>query len=242
MQELNLTQLGFSGKEAAIYLALNQYGPSLASTLAQRTKIKRTSVYDALNSLMAKNLITSFQQKKYTYFQVDDVNKIWYAQKEKLKLAQNLAEHLKLEQLNQSGVQVNYYVGEEGFREMYEDILRANPKELLVWINLDEFYKGLDMKREDEWTQERIQMKIYTRLIMQDSALARSFQKKDPESCRKTILLDKKYMFLSNCFLYNNCINFFDAGKKITGIRIHHSEIFKMQKQIFEMNWKLFSQ
>lgn len=241
MYKIDLYKLGFSEKEAEVYLALNSYGSSPASTLARVTKIKRTSVYDALNSLMAKNLITSFKQGQYTYFVIDDVNKILYLEKEKVRLAESMVKKLKDEQLHQAGVQVNHFIGEEGYREMYEDILRAHPKELMVWINLDEFYKALDPVREEEWTKERIQKKIYTRLLMQDTPLTREFRKKDAESCRKTILLPKKYMFQSNCFIYEGNIAFFDAGDKITGIRIRHPRLYALQKQVFEMNWGLFS-
>ncbi len=240
MYKIDLYKLDFSEKEAEVYLALNTYGPSPASTLARVTRIKRTSVYDALNSLIARNLITSFKQGRYSYFVIDDVNKILYQEKEKVRLAKTVIDKLKDEQLHQSGVQVNHFVGEEGYREMYEDILRAHPKELMVWINLDEFYKALDPVREGEWTKERIQKKIYTRLLMQDTPLARKFQKKDSNSCRKTIFLPKKYMFQSNCFIYEGNITFFDARDKITGIRIRHPRLYELQKQAFEMNWNLF--
>ena len=240
MYKIDLYKLDFSEKEAEVYLALNTYGPSPASTIARVTKIKRTSVYDVLDSLIARNLIISFKQGRYTYFVIDDVNKILYQERDKVRLAETVIAKLKDEQLSQAGVQINHFVGEEGYREMYEDILRVNPKELMVWINLDEFYKGIDPVREEEWTKERIQKKIYTRLLMQDTPLAHKFKSKDSKSCRKTILLPKKHMFQSNCFIYEGNIAFFDARDKITGIQIRHPRLYKMQKQMFEMNWELF--
>lgn len=240
MYKIDLYKLNFSEKEAEVYLALNTYGPSPASTLARVTRIKRTSVYDTLNSLMAKNLIVSFEQGRYTYFAIDDVNKILYQEKEKVRLAEAIVTKLKDEQLHQGGVQINHFIGEEGYREMYEDILRTHPKELMVWINLDEFYQAIDPIREEEWTKERIQKNIYTRLLMQDTPLAKKFKEKDKNSCRETILLPKKYMFQSNCFIYKDNISFFDAHDKITGIRIRHPRLYELQKQTFEMNWNLF--
>lgn len=240
MYKIYLHSLGFSEKEAEVYLALNQYGASPASTLARLTKIKRTSMYDVLNSLLKKNLIITYQKGSYTYYAIDDVNKILYQERDKLRLAESVVNQLQEDQGRTSDIQVNHYKGEEGYREMYEDILRIKPKELLVWIHLDEFYQALDPVREEEWTQERISKKIWTRLLMQDTPLARKFQKKDPDSCRKTILLPKKYMFATTCFLYDGHILLFDSHENITGIRIYHPEFYKMQKQIFEMNWELF--
>jgi sugar-specific transcriptional regulator TrmB len=241
MYKIYLHSLGFSDKEAEVYLALNTHGPSPASTLAKRTGLKRTSMYDILNSLLDKNLIVIQKKGAHTYYAIDDVNKILYQQKDRARLAESVVQQLSAEKGRVSDVKVNHYKGEESFRELYEDILRVNPKELMVWIHLDEFYRALDPVREEEWTKERIEKKIWTRLLMQDTPIARQFIKKDPGSCRKTVLLPKKNMFTTTCFLYENNILLFDSRDEITGIRIQHPGFYAMMKQMFEMNWKLFS-
>lgn len=239
MYKIYLEQLGLSEKEAEIYLALNSYGASPASTIARLTKIKRGSVYDGLNSLIARNLVSSFKKGAYTYFVIDDIKKLLHQAKEKVRLAERVMTGLEEDQ-NHEGFQINHYVGEEGYRDMYEHILRVNPKEIMVWMHWDEFYSALDPNREDDWTNERIKKKLFARLLMQDTPLAKEFKKKDKECYRETILLPKDYYFESNCVLYGGYITFFDAAKKITGIRIRHPRIYEMHKQIFEMNWKLF--
>ncbi|EKD93331.1 MAG: Transcriptional regulator, TrmB [uncultured bacterium] len=235
-----LQQLGFSDKEAAAYTLLLQLGPSAASTLARRTNIKRTSMYDVLNTLLEKNLINTFKQGDHSYFFVDDVNKIYYQEKEKLQTAKNFLRKIKTQQNLNPGIQVHYYKGWEGFRELYEDILRFKPAELLGWMNLDLFYKGIPADREAEWTKERIQKKIYVRLLLQDSPLTRVFKSEDSVSNRETRLIPFEFSFQPSCMLYDGYITFFDPGPEITGIRIHNPALFEMQKQIFEMNWKGF--
>ena len=240
MYQIHLQSLGFSEKEAEVYMVLNELGPTPASVLARKTNIKRTSVYDVLNSLMKRNVISSFKQGQYTYYVIDDVNKLIYQQKEKVRIAGDVVEELKSLQKNTKAVQIHHYKGAEGYREMYEDILIVKPKELMGWLNLDYLYDILDPVREEEWTQERINMKIWTRLLMQDTPLAKEFKKKDPKSCRETRLLPKEYAFKTICFLYENHISFFDS-EEISGIRIHHPELYRMQKAAFDMNWELFS-
>ena len=68
-----LYNLGFSDKETEVYLALNHFGASPASTLARLTKVKRTSVYDALNVLIGKQLVTFYKQGSTTYYAIDDI-------------------------------------------------------------------------------------------------------------------------------------------------------------------------
>lgn len=241
MNKIDLYSLGFTEKEADVYMALNTYGAAPASILARLTQIKRTSMYDILNSLLEKNLITSYKKGIYTYFAIDDINKILYQEREKVRLAESVVSQLKRQYGRSNNIEVQHYKGYEGYREIYEEILRTNPKELMVWIHLDNFQSALDPVREEEWTQERIDKKIWTRLLMQDTPLARKFQKKDDESCRKTILVPKENMFQSTCILYSDHILFFDSQKEIIGLHIHHSEFYQLLKQSFEMSWNLFA-
>ncbi len=238
MIDQQLSILGFSDKEAKVYQSLLVYGPSPASTLARLSGIKRTSMYDILNTLLEKNLIITFNQGTYTYFAIDDLNKLLLYEKEKLNTAKDLIENLKSLQRNQNTIAVNYYVGKEGYTEMYEDILKARPKEIMVWIHLDNFYKILDPVFEDNWTKERVKKKIYARLIMQKTPMAEKFKSDDQINYRETRLVDPAlYPFATTGFLYENHTTFFDSSANITGIRIRQPGFFLMQKQMFEMAW-----
>lgn len=232
-----LIKLGFSEKEATVYLTLLKMGPTSSSILARLTGIKRTSMYDITSSLVEKDLILCYKQGKTTFFVIDDVNKVYLYEKEKAESARKLTIDLeKLKGLGE-GIQINYYRGAEGYREMYEDILRSNPKEFFGWIHLDYFYKALDMKREAQWTQERINKKIKVRLIMENTEQARLYKNKDADSLRETRLIQSEELFKTTCLLYKNYIVFFDPTQEMTGIRIQNAELFKMEKAIFEAQW-----
>jgi len=236
MYRQELKQLGLNEKEAAVYLTLLRLGPSPASTLARTTSIKRTSIYDVLNGLTEKNLVHAFKQGRHTYFAVDDVNELYLQSKQKTQLAKELVEKFNNEMNLPQGVQVHYYKGQEGYREIYEEILRARPDEIMVWIHLDNFWKGLDMEREEVWTDERIQKKIYARLIMQDTKVGRDFQKKDHEAHRETRLISE-YPSETTCFLYDGHVLMFDSTDEIRAIRIKNPQLYQMFTQIFQMNW-----
>lgn len=234
-------KIGFTDKEAAIYEVLYQRGANSVSTLARLSGIKRTSVYDIAKDLMDRGLIISFQQGGTTYFAVDDVRKLYLDQKERVDFAQKIVEELQRNPGNSDGMQVTYYKGKEGYREMYEDILKYNPKELLGIMNIDNFYIGIDAVREEQWTKERNKKGIYVRLILQDSLVAREMQKVSPTIKREIKLIPEgKFLYQSSSFIYENHITFFHTKDDVfTGIRIQHSEFYQLQKQSFEMGWSL---
>ena len=61
MQIESLMQLGFTEKEAMVYLILLRIGPSPASVVANRLDIKRATAYAVLNSLCQQGIV-SFEE------------------------------------------------------------------------------------------------------------------------------------------------------------------------------------
>ncbi|QQR54300.1 hypothetical protein IPG41_03785 [Candidatus Peregrinibacteria bacterium] len=234
----HLLKLGFSEKEAVAFLTLVRIGATAASVLARLTQIKRTSIYDILNSLENKGAIASFRQGKTQLYYAEDTKKLVIAQKEKLKIAHKLVENLKNTPPN-AGLQISYYKGSEGVKELYNDILEAKPKELLGWVDLDHFYRSLDPEFERKWTENRVASGIKVRLLMRDSKLAQKFKNEDPCKNRETRLINKENAFTSTCFLYEPFIVYFDTKGDVIGVRLQNPEFFQMQKTIFEMNWAI---
>lgn len=232
--------LGFSDKEARVYTTLQKIGPSPASTLARLTNIKRTSMYDVLNALLEKNLIITYQQGKTTFYAIDDINKLTLFEKERVHMAEQLVKQLR-ETQHHGAINVHYYRGVEGFREMYEDVLRAKVPEIQAWLNLDLFYSGLDMEREEQWTKERVTQRKYARLLMIDTPLSRNFRKIDKDNFRETRLFPSSTQFETTCFLYENHITFFSSQEPMIGIRIHNPALYKMQLAFFNLHWKMLA-
>jgi sugar-specific transcriptional regulator TrmB len=240
MIEDKLQQLGFSRKESRVFLSLNKFGGMPASTIARLTQIKRTSVYDILNSLLEKDVISSYRQGNYTYFAVDDLNKIYLYEKEKLRTAKTLVESLQEENKHSQTMQVNYYRGIEGYMDVYQDMLRQNPKDILCWTDIN-FMSIFSPQQDEEALQERIGRKIPIRILMKDSSKARKFITDDPKSIRETRLLPKQqFQFQTTLFIYDGVIAFYDYRTPITAIRIQHEGIYRMMKEFFEITWPLY--
>lgn len=237
MEKEQLYKLGFTEKEAGVYLALNRLGPSVASTLSRIANIKRTSIYDVLSSLLKRNLIISYKQGPYTYFAIDDVNKLLYQERDRLKVAESLSKELKKLQEFGGGVQVNYYKGQEGYREMYEDILKSGVSEMLVWVNLDAFYAPIGEEQERKWVKERMQKKIFARLLAQKTPVAKEFEEKDKELYREIRFIPKESLFDTTCVVYGDYITFFDPTGDIEGVRLQNKKFADMFTKIFEMQW-----
>jgi len=123
MIETILTELGFSGKEIKVYLEIVKSEKITASKISKNIKLPRSSVYDLIEKLLDKGLISyTIQQKKKT-FQVTDFNKFISKLKEQEKLA-----HLAILELNKLNVdskesyKVEVLEGKEGLKAHFDYI------------------------------------------------------------------------------------------------------------------------
>jgi sugar-specific transcriptional regulator TrmB len=100
----NLMQLGFSQREAEVYLMLLRIGPSPASSLAQRVGMKRATVYSVLEALLERGLVTFEQDENYRKYIPHDPECLLFGlekQNAELKFRMNLAKAC-IENLNHS--------------------------------------------------------------------------------------------------------------------------------------------
>src|SRR5437868_13388020 len=63
-----LQDMGLSEKEAKVYLAALELGPTTAEKLAIQAKVNRSTTYVQLESLMEKGLMSTYEEGKKTFF------------------------------------------------------------------------------------------------------------------------------------------------------------------------------
>lgn len=66
-----LKHLGLKDKEAAVYVAALQLGPSPVQVIARKAKVVRATTYVILEDLLKKGLVTSYKEEKKTLFSAE---------------------------------------------------------------------------------------------------------------------------------------------------------------------------
>lgn len=125
MKEQALSALGLNEHEIKIYLANLRLGSSLVNEISSAAKLNRTSCYDLLKGLENKGFVSYAIKSGKRYYQATHPNKIKDLLKEKEKLVEKALPELAL--LHKSVVKkpsVEVYIGKEGVKSIFEDILR----------------------------------------------------------------------------------------------------------------------
>src|SRR4030042_5957943 len=166
----DLEQLGLSEKEAKVYLAVLELGEVNIQKIAQKSSIKRTTVYDVINSLKEKRLLSELTKGKKTLYSAEDPRKLeGHLDEKKEMLRKILPELLSITNLLDKKPTIRFYEGDEGIKEVYKDTLNYPDQELLAWVS-QEAVVGFDVEWLDKYyDSKRLEKKIWVRVIAPDT-------------------------------------------------------------------------
>jgi len=243
-----LKELNFSERETAVYLALLELGSAKPIEIAKKTDINRTTVYDLLESLMHKGLISKYKKGSSTFFNALDPEKLLaYLDREKeekakiigrqkKKVKELLPELISLENIATTKPRVQFFEGEKGMREAYEDTLTSK-EIILAYANVETMHKGLP-NFFPEYYKRRAGKKIFIRAIIPRNKLSIERAKLNQEEMRDTRFLpEDKMTFSPEINIYNNKMLIASWQEKMA-IIIESKELADLQKLTFNLLWE----
>jgi sugar-specific transcriptional regulator TrmB len=238
MLEKELKELGFDDKEAIIYVALLELGPSPVTLIAKKTGIKRTAIYYDLENLAEKGYISETIENKKKKYIAEDPEKIKRIFQERIeRLNQIIPDLNNLATTNLSKPSVRYFVGKEGLKTMYLESLNLPKKpEILGFVSddpeifLPEFIKA--------YISKRAKKKISYKGIIKGNKRAREFKRQS-----KQLYFDLKLIPV-NLFdpkieinIYGNKVVFVSFEYELLGVMIESKIIADAMRQIFNLVW-----
>ncbi|KKQ78519.1 MAG: Transcriptional regulator, TrmB [Parcubacteria group bacterium GW2011_GWC2_38_7] len=242
-----LESLGFSPKEIYIYTALLELETATATDLAKKTEINRTSCYDILSVLIKRGLVSKIVKKKKIYFHITDPRKLLNyldrekeeaynkIEKNKKQINEIMPELLSLFNPNPTKPRIQFYEGEKGMREAYEDTLTAD-KVYYAYANFETMYQGLP-NFFPNYYERRIKAKILGKGIFPKNKTTLNQLKNNQEELRESIVLgDESLTYSPEVIIYNNKVLIASWKEKIA-IIIESKELADLQKIIFQQLW-----
>jgi len=145
----NLLKIGLTEGEAKVYLALSELGSSTVGPIVKKSKVAYSNIYEILNRLIEKGIVSFIIKNKTRYFQAaSPSNLIQYLDKKQEQIIQEkeaLEEILPdLEKLREakSKQEAEVFIGKKGLRTAYEKLCKNTLKhdEILFFYIHDEKY------------------------------------------------------------------------------------------------------
>ncbi len=124
MDIVKLEELGLKHNEALTYKALLELGETKTGSIVKKTGLHRVIIYDALESLIKKGLVSYVIKENIKYFQATDPESLLKFIEEKKNLANEMLPELHNLQSKKEGKQsVTVYEGIKGLKTVLNNML-----------------------------------------------------------------------------------------------------------------------
>ncbi len=240
-----LQSVGFSDKQAKVYVAALFLGPSAVQKIAEQAEINRATAYVILDELAQMGLVSESTQGKKTVFVAEppeaieryleaQTQAVTQKQSELKNLLPSLKEVSRATDGDDTPV-VRFYKGQEGAHSTFSQFRRKAKQNSVMYgvTNIDEVIKIHPSILEDN-PQRRLRKKISSKLLYSysDGEL-----KSDRNILRETKKVD--VAIKADLNLYENVVAISTyKDKDPVGIVIESKEVAGVLRQLFEMAWK----
>lgn len=239
---LTLQALGFSNKEATVYVALLELGRGTVTQIARKAGINRTTGYDILDSLVNKGVVNiSGKEPKQEYVAEPPEAIIGFLKreaetaKERIAKAEDFIPQLRSVHATQNRPRIKFYEGTEGLKQVYEDTLTST-ETIRAYANAGDVQTGIP-NYFPEYYKRRARKGIAIRAIFPQTPAGIARSAFDAEEKREVAFVPAdKYSFSPEINIYDNKIMIASWKEKL-GVSIESAEIADAMKKIFELAW-----
>ncbi|MGV8086201.1 MAG: TrmB family transcriptional regulator [Candidatus Woesearchaeota archaeon] len=241
MDETDLEKLGLNKNEAKVYLALLYKGQATASELVKSIGVHRNIVYDNLEKLMDKGLVSVINDNKKIFIAEKPTAILDFLESKKLSidkelsLAKNIIPDInKLLASQNSKQEAHIFRGLSGLKKVLSEIVQAKKSWCIgitsesVRILGDSYWKNYNLKKRESKTEE---------WLLWNSDYKDSSIGNNKRSHHK--ILPKELNQVTETIIWDNKVAIFVYSSQPMVIIIDNLEIAKMHKAHFEFLWKI---
>ena len=243
--ERELKEIGLTDNEVIVYLHLLKFGEKTVYQISQKTVIYRVHIYDIIEKLIQKGLVSFVNKGIKKYYKATHPNKIYDFIEEKnkkldeeKKSIENIMPTLESAMLIPTvDTKVNVYEGKEGIKYILKDIIKTGCDVCITGIDDERYETELPIFMKQYFRDLRLN-KIYEKVITNKKRGVFLFKKSLAPKTQYRFLEDKQFN-PTNTFIYGNKIVIVTWGMPVTAIMIENKEITDTYKTNFEYLWKI---
>lgn len=125
MELKKLSELGLTEAESIIYYAVLKLKNCTVKEISKECGFHRTNIYDILEQLREKGLITTIKEGKISRYGASDPNNFYELLREKKELLDSIYPELsELYSKSEEGIKVEVYKGKEGMKSAWRDMIK----------------------------------------------------------------------------------------------------------------------
>ena len=234
-----IRNLGFSTKAAKIYLAALELGEASVQQLAEKARLKRTTLYYVLDELVEAGALICTKTEKKVYYVPEQPATLLKNAREKIS---NFEDSLKL--LEDKAARINkkprvyFLYGIAGFRQVWDMILNTKEREYRIITGGENF---LDYVREkyilDEIIAKKKKLGVLSKQLITSSAYAKQVVAKDARENRVSKLLPPIYKLPFTEIITESLAAFISPRFNNMIFIVEDDSFARTRRSMFEILW-----
>jgi len=245
MFESQLHQLGLTEGEAKVYEALLALGASTVGPVVKRSGVAYSNIYEILERLIEKGLVSFITKEKTKYFQAAEPGRLQeYLEKKEDEIKKNkslLSDILpQIQELQKVAPKENaeIFIGLKGLMTAYENLsqgIKKNDKLYFFYMHDPKYYEISEKFYIKSW-------KLFKKLQITGYGISNIEYKKTKLAESYPKFIKQKYVDFpvpANIDLFRDKLLLISWGERPLGILIQSQQIVDTFKQYFDVVWKL---
>lgn len=232
-----LKEYGLNDKEIEVYIALLPLGSVNLQEIAKRINLPRTTIYNTLNYLASKGLVSKIIRGHVTFFEATEPKKLINDIEEKKKLILSALPELEgLKKQIKESSSVEIYEGFKGISTILAEVFRK--KQQTYYFG--SYSKSIEILKHlpEHSANVRLNNKVPAKIIIESFDEPR-FHDKEYKKITELRFLESLKDFPCMIFIYGEKVALYTLHGDLVGIIIKNKEVSQAMKLIFDMYWKM---
>jgi len=230
-----LEAAGLTNTEAKVYTTILELGSCLAGRISQKSGIHRRSVYDAIERLIEKGLVSYILTNNRKYFEAVEPKRLLDLVKEKQQDIQEILPELQIRfDMAKEKKETSFFKGKQALKSICEDQLKEG-KEILIY-GATPSAVGILKYYFPRFDKQRIKKNIKVKLIFDETARKnKDYIKNIPLASIR--YLPEKYMSPAATNVYGNKVAIVVWKEVPIAILINDKDIADGYRKYFDILW-----
>ncbi|OQA03820.1 MAG: Sugar-specific transcriptional regulator TrmB [bacterium ADurb.Bin400] len=236
-----LEEFNLDNDEAKIYLALLELGNATVAEIAQKSGVKRTSIYFMLDKLKKVGLVYQTNIDTKSFYTAEKPEKLLEQYKEKIKkLHSSLDELNALSHKGAKKPKVLFFDSEEGFRRIWQTLFDSGENEYLIITDPREM---LHFVRKNYITgkiiRKKIKLGISSRQLVTHSEYAKEIVAKDKHENRVSKILPQSYRVRYTTIIFGDRVALISPFTENIIMLFESPAFAQSERAKFDIIWEL---
>ncbi len=236
-KEEALIQSGLTKNESKVYLALLELHQATAVELSRKSRVHRVNVYDVLERLREKGLISSIMEGTKKIFRVANPHQLSKLLEQKAEVLNQVMPQLNQEfNLKKEKQQVYQFFGPEGVMRAY--FMMLEQKAVVYGLGGSGLNRKYLKHRHQLWNKERLKQKIKMKVLYYEFTRKDKLKRWQDKTTQIRFIPDKFKTIGMIDICGNLVVNLLPLEGNIMAIVIENKVLADTYRQMFNFIWE----